>query len=79
MKMSEHFDSEIKPINEILNGLLGIKTIEVRQISKKQPVRVTRYVRAYGPSHEYIRLTELQLKNAKALGLSIHSAEACNE
>lgn len=72
--------NEIMFLNEKLGNMLSnTRTIEVRGISKSEPVKVTRYIKAYGPWNDEIYLTESQLKSAKSLGLSVREAEACYE
>lgn len=70
---------EIMAMNEELATMLGVTKIQVRQISTSTPVKVTRYIKAYGPWNDEIYLTEEQFNRAKLLGFSLREAEACNE
>lgn len=71
MSLSQTFNETILKDAIALGNRVGIRTIEVKEVSSEQKVKVTKYVRAYNPFGQIVFVTEEQMRNAEALALSL--------
>lgn len=71
LQMKEMFKEDAKNLGK----LLGIRTVDVKEESHTEPVKVTRYVKAINPFGEYVFVTEEDMRRSEELGLSMRRIE----